>query len=32
MGFVVRRGKIIEIDALADLARLRRLELAILDD
>jgi len=32
MGFTVRRGKIVEIDVLADPARLRQLDLAILDD
>jgi RNA polymerase sigma factor (sigma-70 family) len=33
MGFTVRRGKIVEIDVLADPARLRRLDLlAVLDD
>ena len=32
MGFTVRRGKIVAIDVLADPARLRRLDLAILDD
>src|SRR5215207_6127569 len=32
MGFTVRRGKIVEIDILADPARLRRLDLAVLDD
>jgi RNA polymerase sigma factor (sigma-70 family) len=32
MGFTVRRGKIAEIDVLADPERLRRLDLAILDD
>jgi len=31
MGFTVRRGKIVEIDILADRARLRRLDLAVLD-
>src|ERR671916_566559 len=31
MGFTVRRGKIVEIDVLADPARLHRLDLAILD-
>jgi len=31
MGFTVRGGKIVEIDILADPARLRRLELAVLD-
>jgi hypothetical protein len=30
-GFTVRRGKIVEIDILADPARLRQLDLAILD-
>ncbi len=32
MGFTLRRGKIVEIDVLADPARLRRLDPAILDD
>jgi RNA polymerase sigma-70 factor (ECF subfamily) len=33
MGFAVRREKIVEIDVLADPARLRRLDLvAVLDD
>src|SRR5919112_4858393 len=32
MGFTVRRGKIVEIDVLADPARLSRLDLAALDD
>ena len=32
MGFTVRRGKIVEIDILADPARLRQLDLAVLDD
>jgi len=32
MGFTVTRGKIIEIDILADPARLRQLDLAVLDD
>jgi RNA polymerase sigma-70 factor (ECF subfamily) len=32
VGFTVRNGKIVEIDVLADSARLRRLDLAILDD
>ena len=32
MGFIVRRGKIVEIDAIADPERLRRLDLAILGD
>jgi RNA polymerase sigma-70 factor (ECF subfamily) len=32
MGFTVKRGKIVEIDVLADPARLRRLDLAVLDD
>jgi hypothetical protein len=31
MGFTVKNGKIIEIDALADPERLRRLHLAPLD-
>jgi len=32
MGFTVRGGKIVEIDILADPARLRHLDLALLDD
>src|SRR5215203_1386322 len=32
MGFTVRRGKIVEIDVLADPERLRQLDLTILDD
>jgi RNA polymerase sigma-70 factor (ECF subfamily) len=32
MGFTLRRGKIVEIDVLADPARLRRLDPAVLDD
>jgi hypothetical protein len=32
MGFTVRRGKIVEIDVLADPVRLRQLDLAVLDD
>jgi RNA polymerase sigma factor (sigma-70 family) len=32
MGFTVRRGKIVEIDVLADPARLGRLDLTVLDD
>jgi RNA polymerase sigma-70 factor (ECF subfamily) len=32
VGFTVTRGKIVEIDILADTARLRQLDLAILDD
>ena len=32
MGFTVRQGKIVEIDVLADPARLRRLDLSVLDD
>jgi len=32
MGFTVARGKIAEIDILSDPARLRRLDLAVLDD
>ena len=32
MGFTVRRGKIVEIDVLSDPARLRQLELVVLDD
>jgi hypothetical protein len=31
-GFTVRGGKIAEIDAIADPARLRQLDLAVLDD
>jgi RNA polymerase sigma-70 factor (ECF subfamily) len=31
MGFTVRNGKIVEIDILADPARLRQLDLAVLD-
>jgi hypothetical protein len=31
MGFTVRGGQIVEIDILADPARLRRLDLAVLD-
>ncbi len=32
MGFTVTRGRIVEIDVLADLARLRQLDLAVLND
>ena len=32
MGFTVRGGKIVEIDILADPARLRQFYLAVLDD
>ncbi len=32
MGFTGRHGKIVEIDILADPARLRQLDLALLDD
>jgi hypothetical protein len=32
MGFTVRGGQIIEIDVLADPARLHQLDLALLDD
>jgi RNA polymerase sigma-70 factor, ECF subfamily len=32
VGFTVRGGRIVEIDVLADPARLRRLDLAVLDD
>jgi hypothetical protein len=32
MGFTVRHGKIVEIDILADPARLSQLDLALLDD
>jgi len=31
MGFTVRRGKIVEIEVVADPARLRQLDLAVLD-
>jgi RNA polymerase sigma-70 factor (ECF subfamily) len=31
MGFIVRNGKIVEIDALADPERLRELDLTLLD-
>jgi hypothetical protein len=31
MGFTVRRGKIVEIDVLGDPARLRQLDLTILE-
>jgi len=31
-GFTITRGKIVEIDILADPARLRRLDLAVLND
>ena len=31
-GFTVKGGKIVEIDILVDPARLRRLDLAVLDD
>ncbi len=31
VGFTVRRGKVVAIDILADPARLRRLDLAVLD-
>jgi RNA polymerase sigma-70 factor (ECF subfamily) len=31
-GFTIRRGKIVEIDLISDPARLRRLDLALLDD
>jgi RNA polymerase sigma-70 factor (ECF subfamily) len=31
MGFTVRRGKIVEIDILADPARLSQLDLPVLD-
>jgi RNA polymerase sigma-70 factor (ECF subfamily) len=30
--FTIRQGKIVEIDAVADLERLRQLDLAVLDD
>jgi len=32
VGFTVTAGKIVEIDILADPARLRQLDLAVLDD
>jgi len=32
MGFTIRRKKIVEIDILADPARLRQLDLTVLDD
>jgi hypothetical protein len=32
MGFIVRRGRIVAIDALADPARLSQLDLAVLDE
>jgi len=32
LGFTITRGKIVEIDVLADPARLRQLDLAVLDD
>jgi RNA polymerase sigma-70 factor (ECF subfamily) len=32
LGFAVRNGKIVEIDILADPARLRQLDLAVLND
>jgi hypothetical protein len=32
VGFTVRRGKIVEIDVLADPERLRQLDLAVLND
>ena len=32
MGFTVRRGKIVEIDTLADRARLRQLDLTAVND
>ncbi|MGH3691321.1 MAG: hypothetical protein ACRDT7_14280 [Microbacterium sp.] len=32
MGFTIRRGRIVEIDALTDPQRLRRLDLAVLDE
>jgi hypothetical protein len=31
-GFTIKGGKIVEIDILADPARLRQLDLALLDD
>jgi RNA polymerase sigma-70 factor (ECF subfamily) len=31
-GFTIRRGKIVEIDMIADPERLRRLDLAVLND
>jgi len=32
LGFTIRDGKIVEIDAIADPARLRQLDLVVLDD
>lgn len=32
MGFTVKRGKIVEIDVVADPARLRQLDLSVLDE
>ena len=32
LGFTIRGGKIVEIDAIADPARLRQLDLAVLND
>jgi RNA polymerase sigma-70 factor (ECF subfamily) len=32
VGFTVARGKIVEIDVLADPARLRQLDLAVLEE
>jgi RNA polymerase sigma-70 factor (ECF subfamily) len=32
LGFTIRGGKIVEIDAIADPARLRKLDMAVLDD
>ena len=32
LGFTIRGGKIVEIDALADPERLRQLDLAVLDE
>ena len=32
MGLTIRRGKIVEMDILADPVRLRRLDLTVLDD
>jgi len=32
MGFTIKSGKIMEIDVLGDCARLRRLDLSVLND
>jgi hypothetical protein len=32
VGFTVRRGKVVEIDVFADPARLRQVDMAVLDD